>query len=391
MIKNLLKYSLYYLKIGLSYSYLILIGMTSLLLMFPFLELVFPSLIFLFVVCYVACYLIGLLLNRFTKKHIDLTCWLDKFVDGILGWGLSILFAPVIFLEYLYCSLPDELMVENDTSNTKSLLDFRKKTTHESDTKPEFDSNTRKLEDVKPRSKTHSNSSINKSKDTKPKSKPGFDSNDNNSEDSEFNNKNEFDPKLNISFHEVNTNINVSTKHKKQSRKPEQLSLFQEKKHKIFRVDFEKLNMLKKETGDLGEEIVVEFLRQKYVHNKNKNFKIRHVSKIEGDGHGYDIELIQENEIIKIEVKTTTKNFENNLFISKNEINEMNDSKDKYHLYRVYKLNKEKFSACLVILKGDKKIKEIFDFTPESYKGKIRKSAPTDLNQIDVKFSKIKK
>lgn len=65
--------------------------------------------------------------------------------------------------------------------------------------------------------------------------------------------------------------------------------------------------------------------------------RIDHVSRTDGDGHGYDILSFEESGKEKlIEVKTTRSRAETPFFVSRNELKVSKDRADSYHLVRVF-------------------------------------------------------
>ncbi len=108
------------------------------------------------------------------------------------------------------------------------------------------------------------------------------------------------------------------------------------------------------EVGLLGEELVIEYEKQKMIDNKRPDLvdKVVWESRV-NDVLGYDIRSYDFDENgneyeIFIEVKSTESNEKNVFFISKNEYDKMVSFKEKYWIYRVsnkkhifYKINYE--------------------------------------------------
>ena len=95
------------------------------------------------------------------------------------------------------------------------------------------------------------------------------------------------------------------------------------------------------EIGLIGEELVLEFEKEKMRQHKRLDLvdKVIWESRV-NDELGYDIRSYDfdknGNEYeIYIEVKTTESNIKNSFFISRNEYIKMEDNKDKYWIYRV--------------------------------------------------------
>lgn len=98
--------------------------------------------------------------------------------------------------------------------------------------------------------------------------------------------------------------------------------------NKIRKKDYVEEQKYKTLLGLMGEKLVVKYLEQ-------NNYTVKHIS-LTDDGVGYDIKAIKNGITKYIEVKTTTKDFDTNFFISKNELNFMTKNSNNYFLYRVY-------------------------------------------------------
>jgi hypothetical protein len=95
--------------------------------------------------------------------------------------------------------------------------------------------------------------------------------------------------------------------------------------------------------------------------------RIRHVSAIEGDGAGYDIEsFTPEGEAKYIELKTTRGPLTTSFFISANEVEFARRHRDNYHLYRVYHYeDSDNFGRFFV---GTGEVEQMFELTPTQYR-----------------------
>lgn len=92
--------------------------------------------------------------------------------------------------------------------------------------------------------------------------------------------------------------------------------------------------------------------------------KVKHVSRDEGDGAGYDIQSYNEDgSIIYIEVKSTRGNIGTPFEISANEVEFSRENADKFYLYRIFNLSKQPF---LIIIPGA--IEETFEMKPTSFR-----------------------
>lgn len=91
------------------------------------------------------------------------------------------------------------------------------------------------------------------------------------------------------------------------------------------KVDWEKVRDRNNEIGDQGEEFVLEFEMDRLV--KTLSMKraeatqnVQHLSRLQGDGLGYDIFSINDDGSPRhIEVKTTTRGFKQPFYMSENE------------------------------------------------------------------------
>jgi len=111
-----------------------------------------------------------------------------------------------------------------------------------------------------------------------------------------------------------------------------------------------------KRTGDLGELWVMrhEIEKLKQANKHNLIDQIKHTSKDEGDGTGFDIQSFDlEGNKIFIEVKTTKGRKNSTFFVTRNELERSKIEKDNYYIYRLYNYNETTESSDLLIIKGD--------------------------------------
>lgn len=111
-----------------------------------------------------------------------------------------------------------------------------------------------------------------------------------------------------------------------------------------------------KRIGDLGELWVMKYEFDKLVKANKLNLldKIRHTSKDEGDGTGFDIQSFDKNGVkIFIEVKTTKGSKNSTFFVSRNELERSKIEKGNYYVYRLYNYNEETETADLLIIRGE--------------------------------------
>lgn len=121
-------------------------------------------------------------------------------------------------------------------------------------------------------------------------------------------------------------------------------------------VNFIQNEIENKRTGDAGELWVINFEREFLIEKGRPDLvkKIKHASKEEGDGLGYDILSFHPDGKKKyIEVKTTKGTFDTTFFITKNELEWSIRHPDKYYLYRLYQFKNSKSLAELKIINGD--------------------------------------
>ena len=122
-----------------------------------------------------------------------------------------------------------------------------------------------------------------------------------------------------------------------------------------------------KRIGDLGELWVMkyEINKLKKANKHNLIDYIKHISKNEGDGTGFDIKSFDNKGTpIFIEVKTSTGTKNSTFFITKNELERSRIEKENYYLYRLY-YNQTTDTADLLIINGD--LTQLCEF-PATYK-----------------------
>lgn len=133
-------------------------------------------------------------------------------------------------------------------------------------------------------------------------------------------------------------------------------------------VNFIQNGIENKRLGDLGELWVMKYEIEKLRNAKRDNLidRIKHTSKDEGDGTGFDIKSfdIYGNKIF-IEVKTTKSRQNSTFFVTRNELERSKIEKEHYYLYRLYNYNEQTDTADLLIIQGD--LTNICEF-PTTYK-----------------------
>ncbi len=96
--------------------------------------------------------------------------------------------------------------------------------------------------------------------------------------------------------------------------------------------------------GMAGEEFVVQFEHWRLIERGQKRLadKVQHVSKVQGDGLGYDVLSFETNGAERlIEVKTTTFGKSTPFFVTRGELALSRQAKDQFHLYRLFEFRKE--------------------------------------------------
>ncbi len=124
-----------------------------------------------------------------------------------------------------------------------------------------------------------------------------------------------------------------------------------------------------RDLGQKGELLVIEHEKKSLIENDRPDLaeKVRHVSAIEGDGAGYDIESFSpEGEVKYIEVKTTRGPAGSSFFISANEVEFARQHRGNYHLYRVYQYDDSTNSGRLYVGTGE--VEQMFELTPTQYR-----------------------
>ncbi len=149
-----------------------------------------------------------------------------------------------------------------------------------------------------------------------------------------------------------------------------------DKKYFLKIINWEELNKLKNDIGKLGEELAFVYEQNRLIDLGLGDYldKIEHVSKTKGDGLGYDIISIDSDKNpIFIEVKSTTKQIDADIFFSKSEYTQMFHMKNKYFVYRIYNLDIDSKNFEIKTFQGIDSMKEIFDFYSETVRAKAKK------------------
>ncbi len=113
------------------------------------------------------------------------------------------------------------------------------------------------------------------------------------------------------------------------------------------KIDWEKARDRNNEIGDQGEEFVLEYeidrlIEALAIDRTLATQNVQHLSRLQGDGLGYDIFSINDDGLPRyIEVKTTSGNFNQPFYMSKNERHFFEEYEDSAFIYRVYNFNRD--------------------------------------------------
>lgn len=130
---------------------------------------------------------------------------------------------------------------------------------------------------------------------------------------------------------------------------PSEIKTVKEKTRRFIarKVDWEKARDRNNEIGDQGEEFVLEYEIDRLIEtlsiDRTKAIQnVQHLSRLQGDGLGYDISSINNDGSPRyIEVKTTNGGFNQPFYMSKNERHFFEEYADSAFIYRVFNFNRE--------------------------------------------------
>jgi len=130
---------------------------------------------------------------------------------------------------------------------------------------------------------------------------------------------------------------------------PAEVTKIQEKTRRFTarKIDWEKARDRNNEIGDQGEEFVLEYEIDRLIETLTidrtlATQNVQHLSRLQGDGLGYDISSINDEGSPRyIEVKTTSGDFNQPFYMSKNERHFFEEYEDSAFIYRVYNFNRE--------------------------------------------------
>lgn len=145
---------------------------------------------------------------------------------------------------------------------------------------------------------------------------------------------------------------------------------FRNRTFKPHKIDFKKRNEENEELGRIGEEFIVEFEKDRiYQLGETNSEKIQHLSKLQGDGLGYDISSINDDGSPRmIEVKTTKFGKNTPFFMSENEraFFELHRQSNDVFIYRVYDFDMNSRHGQVEIIDAKTLLKD-YQFDPVSY------------------------
>lgn len=111
------------------------------------------------------------------------------------------------------------------------------------------------------------------------------------------------------------------------------------RKYRASHVDHFHMEARNRSLGAAGEQLVIQSERARLIRAGAMALadRVEWVSKVRGDGAGYDVLSFEESGAERfIEVKTTGFGKETPFFVSRNEVNFSQDFRDQYQLYRLF-------------------------------------------------------
>jgi len=133
--------------------------------------------------------------------------------------------------------------------------------------------------------------------------------------------------------------------------------------------DRSKVDRENRELGGAGERLVLDYERERLrkLGREELAERVRHVSEIEGDGAGFDIESFEESgESRYIEVKTTKGAAETPFYLSSNELAFARAKGQAFYLYRVHEYSENPSRGGLYVTQGDPAV--AFQLTPIQFR-----------------------
>ncbi len=134
-------------------------------------------------------------------------------------------------------------------------------------------------------------------------------------------------------------------------------------------VDWAKKHEDNQEIGNMGEEFVYQYERDRVSEFSKEDIdRVQHLSRLQGDGLGYDISSIDENgNVLRIEVKTTSGPVNTVFYMSRNEKNFFEQYEDDGAvIYRVYDFDKKSRRGKIKIITATDLLNN-YNFDPVTY------------------------
>lgn len=134
-------------------------------------------------------------------------------------------------------------------------------------------------------------------------------------------------------------------------------------------VDWAKKYEDNQEIGNMGEEFIYQYERDKVASfSKGDIERVQHLSKLQGDGLGYDISSIdKDGNILRIEVKTTSGSADSIFYMSRNEKKFFEEYEDDGAvIYRVYNFDRNTRRGNIKIITASELLRD-YDFDPITY------------------------
>lgn len=135
------------------------------------------------------------------------------------------------------------------------------------------------------------------------------------------------------------------------------------------KIDWEKARDRNNEIGDQGEEFVMEYEIDRLTEllSMDATQYVQHLSRLQGDGLGYDISSINEDGSTRlIEVKTTSGGYNTPFYMSKNEKHFFEEYANNAYIYRVYDFNRETRHGKVKIVNQNELFTD-FNFDPVTW------------------------
>lgn len=134
-------------------------------------------------------------------------------------------------------------------------------------------------------------------------------------------------------------------------------------------VDWAKKYKDNQEIGNMGEEFVYQYERDKVADfSKDDIERVQHLSKLQGDGLGYDISSIdKDGNILRIEVKTTSSSEDSVFYMSSNEKKFFEEyENDGAVIYRVYNFDRNTRRGNIKVITASELLRD-YNFDPVTY------------------------